>query len=160
MDAPEKNEKAVVVGVISDTHGELFPDVVTALRACDHIVHAGDIDSTTVLNALKDLAPLTIVRGNMDYGGPTGQLPKTAMQKINGAYLYVLHDLGRLDLEPEAAGISVVIHGHTHIPAVETKRGILYVNPGSASFPKSNQPRTMAKIVMQGKTIDAKIVTF
>ncbi len=119
------------IGVISDTHGLLRPEAVAALRGSDRILHAGDVGDPGILDRLRELAPVTAVRGNIDRETWAAALPETELVEVEGVSLYMLHDLARLDLKPEAAGIRVVIYGHTHQPEIEERNGVLYFNPGS-----------------------------
>src|SRR5690606_1840984 len=119
-----------IIGVISDMHGLLRPEAKAALGECDAIIHAGDIGKPDVLDELAEIAPVTAIRGNVDKWAV--DLPDTEVVEIDGRYLYVLHDLKRLDLDPKAAGFDAVIFGHSHAPSVQTRDGVLYLNPGSA----------------------------
>ncbi len=120
------------VGLISDTHGLLRPEAKQALSGVDLIIHAGDIGTPEVLEELRALAPVRAVRGNNDRGPWTRGLPETEALELEGASLYVLHDLNELDLDPAAGGFAAVIAGHSHRPAMDTRDGVLYINPGSA----------------------------
>jgi putative phosphoesterase len=123
------------IGIISDTHGMLSRHALDALNGVDHILHAGDIGAPEVLQLLNTIAPVTAVRGNMDGGAWCRDLPVTDMVELDSATFYLLHDLNTLDLDPTAAGIQVVVHGHTHQAADLTHSGVRYFNPGSASRP-------------------------
>src|SRR5260370_42557342 len=112
-------EKPVTVGVISDTHGLLRPEAVEALRGSDRILHAGDIGAPEILEALAKIAPVTAVRGNVDTASWARALPATEVVEAGGALIYMLHDLGQLDLKPEAAGFRVVIYGPHHTQQIE-----------------------------------------
>src|ERR1700737_5014619 len=125
-------EKPVTLGVISDTHGLLRPEVAEALRGSDRILHAGDIGAPEILEALARIAPVTAVRGNVDTASWARPLPETEVFEAGGVSIYMLHDRGQLDLKPEAAGFRVVVYGHSHQPKIEEKNGVLYFNPGSA----------------------------
>jgi uncharacterized protein len=121
-----------VVGLISDTHGLLRPEAKRALAGVDLIIHAGDIGAPEVLEELRAVAPLHAVRGNNDRGAWARAIPPTESLELEGASIYVLHDLNELDLDPAAAGFAAVVAGHSHRPAVKTHDGVLYINPGSA----------------------------
>jgi putative phosphoesterase len=126
---------SVLLGVISDTHGLLRPEAVAALRGVDHIIHAGDIgapDILSALGALGALAPVTAVRGNNDKGPWAQAIPPTQVVDAAGVRVYVIHDVGELDLDPGAAGFGVVVAGHSHKPRNELRDGVLWFNPGSA----------------------------
>ena len=148
----------IVVGVISDTHGRLFPSAEKALAGVDAIIHAGDIGGSQVLDDLKRIAPVYAVRGNMDSGEWTGGLPQADVVAMGEAQFYVLHDLYALALDPRAAGFQAVISGHTHRAAATRKNGVLYVNPGSASLPKISEPASLALIRIRGKQLEVDFV--
>jgi hypothetical protein len=137
------------IGVISDTHGLLRPGLVAALGGTDLIIHAGDVGDEALLQALRAIGPpLHAVRGNCD-SAALG-LPPTAVVEVGAATLYVLHDLGRLDLDPRAAGFAAVISGHSHCPAVEHQDGVLFLNPGSAGPRRFSLPVSMARVHVDG----------
>src|ERR1700747_1941807 len=121
-----------VIGVISDTHGLLRPEAVEALRGVDRILHAGDVGDPQILKELESIAPVTAVRGNVDSGEWGQKLPLTEVVEVDGVSIYMLHILDKLDLKPEASRFAVVVYGHSHIPKIEEKNGVLYFNPGSA----------------------------
>lgn len=131
---------APFVGVVSDTHGELPRSALAAFAGAVHIIHAGDAEDESGMCALRQLAPVCEVRGNMDRSGRAARRSKTALVEILGVAIYAIHDLLSLDIDPVAAGVQVVIHGHTHI-AESVKRGqVLYLNPGSPSRPRRGGP--------------------
>ena len=146
------------VGIISDTHGYLDAQAVKSLKGVDLIVHAGDIDTPEVLNLLKEVAPVTAVRGNMDRGPWANELPTTELISVDRTMLFALHDLNRLDLDPSAAGIHAVIHGHSHRPHMQTKNGVVFINPGSASQPRHNHPPTVAIVSVRDRFLEVEFV--
>lgn len=150
--------RATVVGVISDTHGLLRPEAVSALRGSDLIVHAGDVGAPEVLEALRELAPLTVVRGNNDHGPWAAALNASEAVEVGGTWLYVLHDLHELDLDPAAAGFAAVVAGHSHRPLIETRRGVLFVNPGSAGPRRFTLPVALARLRVAGGKIEGETV--
>ncbi len=121
-----------LVGLISDTHGLLRPQAAAALAGVGHIVHAGDAGTPEVLDKLREIAPLTVVRGNVDLGKWAASLPADTAVFIEGHGIYVLHNLDDIGIDPGAAGMTVVMSGHTHRPLIESRGGLLYINPGSA----------------------------
>ena len=145
-----------IIGVISDTHGLLRPEAKAALGECDAIIHAGDIGKPDVLDELAEIAPVTAIRGNVDKWAV--DLPDTEVVEIDGRYLYVLHDLKRLDLDPKAAGFDAVIFGHSHAPSVQTRDGVLYLNPGSAGPRRFTLPIALARLTVGDAGLDAAIV--
>ena len=147
-----------MIGVISDTHGLLRPEALAALRGATHILHAGDVGDITILEALRQIAPVTAIRGNIDTLGPTAQLPATEAVELDGRLIYMLHSLANLDLKPEAAGISVVVSGHSHKPLIETRKSVLYLNPGSAGPRRFKLPVSIAHLYLDG-TPRAEIIT-
>ena len=158
MSEPETTGGPFLVGVISDTHGHLYPKAEQALAGVDAIIHAGDIGNSQVLDHLRRIAPVYAVRGNMDSGAWTGGLPRADVVVMGDAQFYVLHDLYALDLDPRAAGFQAVVSGHTHRAAAIRKDGVLYVNPGSASLPKINDSASLARIRIRGKQLDVDFV--
>jgi putative phosphoesterase len=136
------------VGVISDTHGLLRAEVLEVLAGVDLIVHAGDIGSPQIIDALRNLAPVVAIRGNVDRGTWADEFPETEIVEIDDLHLYVLHDLGQLDLDPAAAGFRVVIYGHSHNPSVIEKQGVVYLNPGSAGPRRLRLPISLARMVV------------
>ena len=120
------------VGVISDTHGLMRPQALEALQGCEALLHAGDIGSPQVIDALQSLAPVTCVRGNNDVEAWAKRIPESTTIEIEGVRIHLLHDLNELTLEPDVERVSVIVSGHSHRPTVETRAGVLYFNPGSA----------------------------
>ena len=135
-----------VVGLISDTHGLLRPEAVRALAGSDLIIHAGDMGAPEILDALRAVAPVVAVRGNVDKGAWASALPATAVAGAGGTLIYVLHGLNELDLDPVAAGFGVVVSGHSHQPARAARGGVLFVNPGSAGRRRFKLPVTVARL--------------
>jgi putative phosphoesterase len=144
--------------VISDTHGLLRPEALEVLRGTDLIIHAGDVGSPDVLVMLGRLAKVAAVCGNTDREPWTVHLPATQVVEVDGQVLYVLHDLGQLDLDPAAAGFQAVIFGHSHRPAVNRSNGVLYLNPGSAGPRRFELPVTVAKLQLTRGTLEAQII--
>ena len=146
------------IGVISDTHGYLTSQAVESLKGVDLIIHAGDIDTPDILKMLKEIAPVKAVRGNMDRGKWADELPEEEYITIGQFVIFALHDLYHLDLDPSAAGIHAVIYGHSHRPNKESKDGVVYINPGSASQPRHNFPPTVAIITISDRLLDVEFV--
>lgn len=151
-------EDMVRIGVISDTHGHLPQGLAEVFGSVARIIHAGDIDHPQVLDALRKLAPLTAVRGNMDGGGWAERLPRGEMVQVGGIYIYVLHIFERLDIDPIAAGVHVVISGHSHHPQNEQRDGVLYFNPGSACFPRHGSPASVGLLEIASGQIQGRII--
>lgn len=149
-----------LIGVISDTHGLLRAEAVEALRGVDLIIHGGDIDTPEVIAALRELAPVTAVRGNCDRGDWAEAYPLWQRVTVEEVAIFVLHDRKELPmLRPENEGsCQVVISGHSHSPAMEEKDGVLYLNPGSAGRKRFKLPVTLALLRVEGVKISAEIV--
>jgi len=129
------------------------------LEGVDQIIHAGDAGTLAVLAALSAVAPVSAVRGNVDVGGWAQGLPMTRVVEADGAMLFVLHDLGQLDLDPAAAGFAAVISGHSHRPVIERQRGVLFINPGSAGPRRFSLPVTLARLQVSAGQVEAELVT-
>jgi putative phosphoesterase len=152
----QKNVK--VIGVISDTHGLLRDEAVGALKGVDLILHAGDVGSLEVLEALKAIAPVVAVRGNNDKGEWAEELPHWEVAEVGSIYIYMIHDVKEIDLSPAAAGFQVVVSGHSHKPSVEERKGVLYVNPGSAGPRRFKLPVSLAKLSVNGAAVKAELI--
>jgi len=146
------------IGVISDTHGLLRPVAIEALQGVDRILHAGDVGDPDILQELEKIAPVTAVRGNVDSGAWAHKLPLSDVIEIERVSIYVLHILEKLDLKPEAAGFRVVVYGHSHVPKIEEKSGVLYFNPGSAGPRRFKSPVTVGRLMVDGKKAQAEII--
>ena len=150
-----KEEK--LIGVISDTHGLVRPQAMEALAGVDMILHAGDVGDAAVLEALRESAPVVAVRGNNDRGEWAESLPHWEVVEIGAVSIYMLHDLKEIDISP-AGAFQVVISGHSHKAIVEERRGVLYVNPGSAGPRRFNLPISLAHLKVEGTAINAKLI--
>jgi putative phosphoesterase len=148
----------VVIGVISDTHGLLRPEALAALKGSDFIVHAGDVGSPEILGRLGRIAPVTAVRGNVDTDSWAASLPETAVLEAEGIALYIVHDLGEVDVDLRAGGFAAVISGHSHQPRSEWRNQVLYFNPGAAGPRRFRLPVTVGKLRIQETKIDAEII--
>ena len=144
--------------MISDTHGLVRPEALAPLRGSDLIVHCGDVGAPAVLDALRALAPVRAVRGNNDRGPWASALPADDVIEVGGHTLYVIHDLGELALDPAAAGFSAVLSGHSHRPLVEERKGVLFVNPGSAGPRRFSLPVAVAQLILAPGRRDAHII--
>jgi uncharacterized protein len=149
---------AVRVGLISDTHDLLRPQAIDFLRGSDFIIHAGDICDSMIIDELTRIAPLTVVRGNNDRGEWADVLPDTELIKIGGIFIHVIHDLAQLDIDPNAAGVQVVVSGHSHKPAIERRGGVTFVNPGSAGPRRFKLPISVAELIIAGLSVSARLV--
>jgi putative phosphoesterase len=158
MATPVSKAPGYVVGVISDTHGLIRPEALHRLRDSDVIVHCGDIGAPAVLDALKAIAPVHAIRGNNDKGSWASGLPTDAVVEVGNHVLYVIHDLGELSLEPAAAGFAAVLSGHSHRPLVEERKGVLFVNPGSAGPRRFSLPVAVALLVLSPQACNASII--
>ena len=147
------------IGVISDTHGLLRPAAVDALQGVEHILHAGDVGDPAILEALRKVAPVTAISGNIDVGGDCGYLPATELITLGGHTFYMLHDRQALDLDPVAAGFSAVISGHSHKPLIEWRKGVLFMNPGSAGPRRFSLPISLGLVTIQDGLLRPELVT-
>lgn len=152
------NVYRMIIGVISDTHGLLRPEALDAMRGSDHIIHAGDIGSPDILDVLAELAPLTAIRGNIDVEAWSKHLPITNVAEVASTYLYVLHDAKQLDLDPHAAGFAAVVSGHSHVPKIEWRKGVLYFNPGSAGPRRFRLPVSVGRIRIENGRLEPELV--
>jgi putative phosphoesterase len=147
------------IGVISDTHGLLCPEVAPALAGVDMILHCGDVGKFSILDELGKIAPVTAIRGNIDREGKCAQLPETEVALAEGRYIYMLHDLKTLHLDPAAGRFAAVLSGHSHVPNFYTRQGVLYLNPGSCGPRRFNLPVTIALLAVPAQgDLEAKIV--
>jgi len=147
------------IGLISDTHGLLRPEAVAALQGCAQIIHAGDIGKPQVLDGLRAIAPLEAIRGNIDTADWAQELPERLDLRIGGLTLHVLHDLKQLDIDPLAAGVDVVIAGHSHKPKVERRDGVLYINPGSAGPRRFSLPISLALLELNDGDAQVELIS-
>ena len=148
----------VIVGVISDTHGLLRREALEGLRGSQAIIHAGDVGREEILATLEQIAPVTVVRGNIDTNSWARKLPATNVLEIAGASIYVLHKIDELDLDPAAAGFSAVIFGHSHRPTIEKRKGILFFNPGSAGPRRFNLPLCIGRLTVEERKLRPELI--
>ncbi len=141
--AGRPRREPIRVGVISDTHGLIRPEALAALRGCAHILHAGDVGSAEVLQALERVAPVFAVRGNIDRGDLARRLPATAVVEIGGLRLGVTHNLHLGLLDPETDRLDVLVYGHSHRPEQHRRQRCLWLNPGSAGPSRFGRPATL-----------------
>lgn len=146
------------VGLISDTHGLLRPEARAFLIGCDYIVHGGDIGSAAILDELALVAPLITVRGNNDTEPWAARLPLTELIRVGNVFVYVIHNLAELDIDPAAAGVRVIVSGHSHKPMIEERDRVLYVNPGSSGPRRFKLPISVGEIVVSDSAVKARIV--
>src|SRR5579872_4361766 len=140
-------KKALRVGLLSDTHGLLRSEARRFACDCDYLIHGGDIGSAEIVEELTAIAPLTIVKGNNDSQPWAAGLPETDLVRIGGVFVYVIHDIANLDIEPQAAGVRVIISGHSHKPGVQERGGVLYVNPGSYGPRRFKLPVSVGELI-------------
>lgn len=152
----DKNE--LLIGVISDTHGLLRPEVISNFKGVDYILHAGDIGSKSILEQLENIAPVVAVTGNTDNPVFFPDLYETAILDTGKKVIYLIHNINELDLDPVAAGISVVVYGHSHKASAETKNGVLFFNPGSAGPRRLNLPVSLGFILIKSNQIETRVV--
>ena len=146
------------VGLVSDTHGLLRPEARAFLVGCDYIIHGGDVGGVEILDDLAAMAPLTAVKGNNDREPWAAQLRETELIRVGNLFVYVIHNLDELDIDPEAAGVRVVVSGHSHKPMIAEREGIMYVNPGSCGPRRFKLPISVGEIMVSGSAVKARIV--
>jgi hypothetical protein len=147
------------IGVVSDTHGLFRPEIKRALKGVERILHLGDVGDISVLKELGKIAPVTAVRGNVDREGPASELPETEVVLIADRYVYMLHDLKLLHLDPAAGKFAAVLFGHTHLPNYDVRKGVLYFNPGSCGPRRFKLPVTVGVLkVNKDGEFKAKII--
>lgn len=137
------------VGVVSDTHGLLRPEVLPALAGVERILHLGDVGDPAILKSLEKLAPVTAIRGNVDRDGPCSRLPETDVLLLEGHYIYMLHNVQTLHLDPAAAKFAAVLYGHSHKPHIANRKGVLYFNPGSCGPRRFELPVTVGLLTLE-----------
>jgi hypothetical protein len=147
----------MLIGVISDTHGLLRPEAVAELRGVEHILHAGDVGDIAILDALRKVAPVTAIRGNVDVSGKCAELPATDVVELGGRLFYLVHAVQDLDINPVAAGVAMVVSGHSHKASVEVQDGVVFFNPGSAGPRRFSLPVTVGFVKVEDG-VEASVV--
>jgi uncharacterized protein len=137
------------IGVVSDTHGLLRPQVVPELAGVGRILHLGDVGNPAILKTLEAVAPVSAIRGNIDRTGECSRLPETEVLLLEDHYIYMLHSLDTLHLDPAAAKFSVVLFGHSHQPGIRRHKGVLYFNPGSCGPRRFELPVTIGLLTLE-----------
>ena len=148
----------MLIGVISDTHGLLRPEATAALAGAEHILHAGDVGDARILDELRRIAPVTAIRGNVDLRGECSLLPATEAVELGGKLFYLVHSVHDLDIDPVAAQVDVVVSGHSHKPLIERKKGVMYLNPGSAGPRRFSLPVSVALLTVSPSQLESRIV--
>jgi len=149
---------ALRVGVLSDTHGLLRPEARAFLVGCDYIIHGGDVGAAAILDALGGIAPLTAVRGNNDTGSWARRLRASELIRLGDVFAYVIHDLAQLDIEPQAAQVRVIVSGHSHLPKIQERDGVLYVNPGSCGPRRFRLPISVGELLISATRVRARTI--
>jgi uncharacterized protein len=139
----------MLIGVISDTHGLLRPEALVALRGVEHILHAGDVGDIAILDALREIAPVTAIRGNVDVSGACAELPATDVVELGDKLFYLVHSMRDLDIDPVVAGVAMVVSGHSHKASVEVRNGVVFFNPGSAGPRRFSLPVTVGFVTVE-----------
>jgi putative phosphoesterase len=148
----------MLIAAISDTHALLRPELLPLLHGADHILHAGDVGNADILASLAKIAPVTAICGNIDTHGPCADLPATETLELAGCFIHILHDVHELDIHPHAAGIGLVLSGHSHQPSIALRDGVLYLNPGSCGPRRFNLPVTFARVHILSGIPTAEII--
>jgi putative phosphoesterase len=159
---PENEERivAIRIGLISDTHGLLRPEAMQFLQGSDMIIHCGDICDPGVLKELSGIAPVKAVRGNNDKGAWADDLPESEIIPIGEIFAYVIHDIARIDVDPAASGVTVVLAGHSHKPCIDCRDGVTYINPGSGGPRRFKLPISAGELIVERKSINPRLVEF
>jgi len=152
------HRKRQVIGVISDTHGLLRPEALEALRGVDLILHAGDIGSLDVLDGLRNIADVIAVRGNNDVGAWAKRIPEVQLVRCGGVSIYVIHDLKELKSKPPGERLHAVVSGHSHRPGIDSRDGVVYLNPGSAGPRRFSLPVSAGRLIVEGDTVRAELI--
>jgi len=139
----------MLIGVISDTHGLLRPEALAALRGVEHILHAGDVGDSAILDALRAIAPVTAIRGNVDVAGACAKLPATDVVELGDKLFYLVHSVHDLDIDPVAAGVAMVVSGHSHKASVKVRDDVVFFNPGSAGPRRFSLPVTVGFVTVE-----------
>jgi putative phosphoesterase len=147
----------MLIGVISDTHGLLRPEALAALRGVEHILHAGDVGDIAILDGLREIAPVTAIRGNVDGTGACAELPATDVVELGDRLFYLVHSVHDLDINPVVAGVAMVVSGHSHRASVEVRDGVIYFNPGSAGPQRFSLPVTVGFVTVEDG-VEASVV--
>jgi uncharacterized protein len=150
--------KKIRVGRIADTHGLLRPAAWEFLLGSDYIVHAGDLGDRRILDELRSIADVSVVRGNNDSEPWAAQFPLTESLSFGEVRVYVIHNLADLRIDPAAAGVQVVVSGHSHNPLLERRGGVLFVNPGSAGPRRFKLPIAIGELLISGRSAAVRIV--
>lgn len=154
----KKNASSHVIGLISDTHGLIRPQALETLRGVDLIIHAGDIGRPEVVSALKAIAPVLVVKGNIDREAWANRFSATKLVKFGNIKIFVIHNLKELGADPVARGYQAVISGHSHKPSISTRGGVLFVNPGSAGPRRFKLPIALGKLFIENNRATAEII--
>jgi len=150
--------ESCTIGVISDTHGLLRPEVMKSFKGVDLILHAGDVGDPEVIEHLESVAPVVVVRGNMDYGSWADQLPVSKSLIIGKTRLFIIHDIEWIDRQMELQNYQVIITGHTHRPLIDEKNNVLFLNPGSAGHQRQGHPVSIGKLVLCNGQLDTQLI--
>jgi len=156
----QPDSQEILVGVVSDTHGSLPPQVLQNLQGASMIIHAGDFNTPQVFEQFNQANHLVAVRGNTDHHAQLRALPRTEVVQVGEVFIYVIHDLLDMEIDPRAAGFDVVIHGHLHVPEVRERQGVLYVNPGSPTFPRRGSQPGVALLRIHNSQVTANLISF
>jgi putative phosphoesterase len=146
------------VGILSDTHGLLRPEVITSFKGVDFILHAGDVGDPEVIDGLESIAPVVVVRGNMDYGSWADQLPVSRSLCIAKTDLFLIHDLEWIEPQFELKRYQVIVTGHTHRPLIEKKSDVLFFNPGSAGHQRRGHALSVGKLILNNGQLDTQLI--
>jgi putative phosphoesterase len=158
MQAEQPEHKEIVVGVVSDTHGRLPPKLLKVLEGVSFIIHAGDLNTPDVLEQFRQAKKLVVVRGNSDLHHQFRSLPRSEVVQVGDVFIYVIHNLLDMEIDPRAAGFQVVVHGHLHVPHIQMRQEVLYLNPGSPSFPRMGSKPCVAFLRINQELVRAELI--
>jgi putative phosphoesterase len=147
-----------ILGILSDTHGLLREAVLEKLRPCELIIHAGDIGNQVIIDQLRSIGKVVAVKGNVDRGSWSAGLKEWEYVDFHGKRIFIIHDIGRLEIDPKAAGVDVVVYGHSHRASKEHRNGVLYLNPGSAGPRRFALPPSIARLRLVDEQLIPEII--
>jgi uncharacterized protein len=148
----------MLIGLISDTHNLVRPEALAALEGVEQILHGGDVCQPQVLEALREVAPVSVVRGNRDQGEWADALPLELTLDLAGAKIHMVHILKSITVDPATAGVQLVVSGHSHRAGMRERQGVLYVNPGSAGPRRFSLPISLARVTIEDGRLDIEFV--
>jgi uncharacterized protein len=154
---PGRPGPGTLIGLISDTHGLLRPEAIEALGGCSVILHAGDIGDPEVISGLERIAPVIAVRGNVDVAPWAAAIPEQVRVQLGGKLLFMTHDRTQIR-GADLSGVDVAVTGHSHQPRIDTRKGVLFMNPGSAGPRRFRLPVTVAHLRIEDGILTPRLI--